>query len=323
MRAVLCTAFGEPESLEVSHVESAPCGEGQVRVHIWAAGLNYVDALFVQGRYQIRPSLPFVPGSEIAGEVTEVGPGVDRWAVGDRVMASIGLGGFADEAVLKAAQLRATPEVLTDAQAATMTQSYATAWYCLTRRTRIEPQDWVVSLGGAGGVGLAVLDVARALGAKVISVASSDERLQLCIERGAHGVVNHRTEDLKQRVRELTDGGADVAVDTVGGDLSDPALRCLRDGGRLLVVGFASGTIPALAANQILLRNRSVIGVDWGAWAMANPAANDELLDEVMAQVEAGALSPVEPQTYPLADAGAALRELLEGRIAGKACLVT
>ena len=321
MRAAVCDNFAEPEALEVRQLDTPPCGPAQIRVHVWASGVNYVDALFVQGRYQIRPPLPFVPGSEIAGEVTEVGTDTEGFAVGDRVMASIGLGGYADEIVLAPSQLAHIPERLSYGQAATMTQSYATAWFSLTRRTLVAPEDWVVVLGAAGGVGLATMDVARSLGAKVLAAASTDEKLQLCIERGAHGVVNYSTEDLKQRVRELTDGGADVAVDPVGGEQSEPALRSLRNGGRLLVVGFASGSIAELPANQILLRNRSVLGVDWGAWAMSDPAANAILMGEVLARVEDGSLWPAEPSSYPLADAGVALRELLERRVTGKVCL--
>ena len=164
-------------------------------------------------------------------------------------------------------------------------------------------------------------DVARALGAKVIAAASTDEKLQLCIERGAHGVVNYSTEDLKSRVRELTDGGADIAVDPVGGELSEVALRSLGNGGRLLVIGFASGRIPELPANQILLRNRSVLGVDWGAWAMSDPEGNAVVMSEVLTRVDDATLSPAEPGTYWLADAGTALRDLLERRITGKVCL--
>lgn len=321
MRAVVCESFSEPEQLELRQLDTPPCGPGQVRVHVWASGVNFVDALFVQGRYQIRPPLPFVPGSEVAGEVTEVGADVDGIAVGERVMASVGLGGFADEIVLRPDQLVRIPDRLTYGQAATMTQSYATAWYSLTRRTAVQPDEWVVVLGAAGGVGLAAMDVARALGAKVLAAASTDDKLQTCIERGAHVVVNYATEDLKARVRELTDGGAQVVVDPVGGDVAEPALRALGDGGRYLVVGFASGTIPELPANQVLLRNRTVLGVDWGAWAMADPAANSEVLDEVLALVEAGTLAPAEPTSYPLADAATALRDLLERRVTGKVCL--
>jgi NADPH2:quinone reductase len=321
MRAVVCDAFAEPEALELRQLDTPPCGPGQVRVHVWASGVNYVDALFVQGKYQIRPPLPFVPGSEIAGEVTEVGSDVPGVEVGDRVMASVGLGGYADEIVLSPRQLTRIPDRLSYGQASTMTQSYATAWFSLTRRTTVSPDSWVLVLGAAGGVGLAAIDVARALGAKVIAAASTDEKLQLCIERGAHGVVNYSTEDLKSRVRELTDGGADIAVDTVGGDLSEAALRSLGTGGRLMVIGFASGRIPELPANQVLLRNRMVIGVDWGAWAMSDPEGNAVVMSEVLTLVDDGTLSPAEPGTYSLADAGTALRDLLERRITGKVCL--
>jgi NADPH2:quinone reductase len=321
MRAVVCESFSEPEELQLRQLDTPPCGPGQVRVHVWASGVNFVDALFVQGRYQIRPPLPFVPGSEIAGEVTEVGAEVEGFSVGDRVMASVGLGGYADEIVLAPGQLVPIPDRLSYGQAATMTQSYATAWFALTRRTSVVADEWVVVLGAAGGVGLATMDVARSLGAKVLAAASTDEKLQVCIERGAHNVVNYATEDLKARVRELTDGGADVVVDPVGGDAAEPALRALGNGGRYLVIGFASGTIPDLPANQILLRNRTVLGVDWGAWAMADPAANAEVVAEVLEKVADGVLTPAEPQTYPLAEAGTALRDLLGRRITGKVCL--
>ena len=321
MRAVVCHSFAEPEQLEVEQLDTPPCGPGQVRVHVWASGLNYVDALFVQGKYQIRPALPFVPGSEIAGEVTEVGADVEGVTVGDRVMASVGLGGFADEIVLAPSQLMAIPDRLSYGQAATMTQSYATAWFSLTRRTVVRPEEWVLVLGAAGGVGLAMLDVARALGAQTIAAASNDDKLRLCIERGAHSVIDYSSEDVKERARELTGGGVDIAVDPVGGDLTDGALRALRDYGRLLVIGFASGSIPRLAANQVLLRNRSVLGVDWGAWAMADPDGNAAVMTEVLGHVEDGSLTPAEPTTYPLHDAGTALRDLLERRVTGKACL--
>jgi len=321
MRAVVCTSRSEPEDLVVQQLETPVCPDDRVRVHVWASGLNYVDALFVQGRYQIKPALPFIPGSEIAGEITETGSAVSGWQVGDRVFASIGLGGFADEVVLNPLQLIPIPDRLSYGQAATMTQSYATAWFCLTRRTVVQPGEWVVVLGAAGGVGLAVIDVARALGAKVIAAASDDEKLRLCIERGAHGVINYATEDLKTRIRDLTDGGAAVVIDPVGGPLAESALRGLGTGGRFLVVGFASGDIPQLPANQVLLRNRNVIGVDWGAWAMSEPDANATLLGEVIAAVEDGSLTPIEPITYPMADAGRALRDLLDRRLTGKACL--
>lgn len=318
---VVCTELGEPETLRVEERDPPPCGPGQVRVRVWAAGLNYVDALFVQGRYQITPTVPFVPGSELSGEVTEVGDGVMGLSVGDRVMASVGLGAFCDETVLDAGRVTPIPDRLSYGQAATMGQSYATAWFTLTRRTVLTETDQVLVLGAAGGVGLACLDVVRALGARAIAAASSRPKLELCISRGAHAVVDYSTEDLKTRVRELTGGGATVVVDPVGGSLAEPALRSLGDDGRFMVVGFASGRIPALPANQILLRNRRVIGVDWGAWALAHPEENAWLLREVLDRVEDGSLDPVEPTSYRLEEVGTALRDLLERRVVGKACL--
>jgi len=322
MHAVVCNALGEPETLVIEERPPAPLGPDQVRVRVRACGVNYVDGLFVQGRYQMVPPVPFTPGSELAGEVTEVGSEVEGWEVGRRVMASVGLGGFVDEAVLRSGQLIAVPDLITDTQAATLGQSYATAWFTLRRRTTVTTGDWVVVLGAAGGVGLAMIDVARALGANVVAAASTADKLELCIRRGAHDVIDYTKDDLKTRVREITGGGADIAIDPVGGPLAEAALRSLGEFGRLMVIGFASGEIPRLPANQVLLRNRSVLGVDWGMWAMANPAPNAELMAEVMDAISNGTLHPVEPATYPFEEAPTALRDLLERRVTGKACLV-
>ncbi|MGB3410844.1 MAG: NADPH:quinone oxidoreductase family protein [Microthrixaceae bacterium] len=321
MRAVVCHTLNGPEGLVIEQLPSPECPDDRIRVHVWASGLNYVDALFVQGLYQLKPALPFIPGSEVAGEITEVGSNVTGWKVGDRVFASIGLGGFAGEVVVNPAQLIRIPDRLSYGQAATMTQSYATAWFALTRRISVQADDWMVVLGAAGGVGLAMIDVGRAIGAKVIAAASTDEKLQLCIERGAHGVIKYSEEDLKNRIRELTGGGADIVVDPIGGNQSEAALRGLTDGGRFLVVGFASGTIPNLPANQILLRNRNVVGVDWGSWAMTQPDLNEALLNEVVEAVDSGVLTPIEPTEYPLSEVSTALRDLLERKLSGKACL--
>ncbi len=323
MQAIVCRELGGPDSVELEERESTELAPERVRVRVHATGVNYVDGLFVSGEYQIRPDLPFTPGSELAGTVMEVGPEVSGWKPGDRVMASVGLGGFVSEIDLLPDQLLPTPDALSDTQAATLGQSYATAWFCLTRRTTVAEGQWLLVLGASGGVGLATLDVARALGLNTIAAASSSARLELCIRRGAHEVVDYSTEDLKARVREITGGGADVAVDPVGGERTEVALRSLRDFGRLLVVGFASGDIPLLPANQVLLRNRSVLGVDWGIWALTNPASNAQLMAEVTAAVSEGRLDPVEPETRPLAEAGRAMRDLLEHRVVGKLCLTS
>lgn len=322
MYAIVCRELGEPESVVLEERPPTPLAPDRVRVKVTACGVNYVDGLFVQGRYQMVPDTPFTPGSELAGEVAEVGAEVTGWEPGRRVMASVGLGGFVDEAALRPEQLVAVPENITDTQAATLGQSYATAWFTLTRRTSVQPGDWVVVLGAAGGVGLAMIDLARALGANVVAVASTREKLELCIRRGAHQVIDYSSEDLKSRVRELTGGGADIVVDPVGGPHTEAALRALDEFGRLMVIGFAAGEIPSLPANQVLLRNRSVVGVDWGLWALSHPEENTRLMSEVMDAVAAGQLSPVEPSSYPLAAAGMAMRDLLERRVTGKVCLV-
>lgn len=322
----MCRSFGEPEDLVVEDLDTGPCGPDEVRIRVWASGVNYVDALFVQGRYQIRPTLPFVPGSEIAGEITEVGDAVHVRSVGERVMASVGLGGFADEIVVRPEQLTTIPDAVSFGQAATMGQSYCTAWYTLTRRTELHPEDWVVIFGAAGGVGLAMLDVARSLGAHTVAVASTPEKLQLCIERSANAVIDSSASPdeagpMRGQIREITGGGADIVIDSVGGALSEEGLRGLREGGRLMVVGFASGEISSLPANQVLLRNRSVIGVDWGAWALGHPQDNAALFAEVLQHVGAGSLSPIEPTMYALEDVSDALRDLLGRKVIGKVAL--
>jgi len=322
----MCRSFGGPEDLVVEDMDTVACGPDQVRIRVWASGVNYVDALFVQGRYQIRPALPFVPGSEIAGEITEVGSAVEGREVGERVMASVGLGGFADEIVVRPEQLTTIPDVVSFGQAATMGQSYCTAWFTLTRRMELRPEDWVVIFGASGGVGLAMLDVARSFGAHTVAVASTPEKLQLCIERSANAVIDSSTTveeagPLRGQIRDMTGGGADIVIDTVGGALTEAGLRGLREGGRLMVIGFASGEIPSLPANQVLLRNRSVLGVDWGAWALGHPQDNAALFAEVLQRVEAGSLSPIEPTMYALEDVGDALGDLLGRKVIGKVAL--
>ncbi len=322
MRAVVCTEEGPPERLTIERRDPTPCGPEQVRIEVRAAGLNFVDALFVAGRYQIRPPVPFVPGSELAGRITEVGAAVEDLAVGDRVMTSIGLGAFAEEVVVAAGGVTRVPDGVSDGQAATLGQSYCTAVFTLEHRVELASGETVLVLGAGGGVGLATIDVAASHGATVIAAASSAAKRDLAVAAGASAVIDTSTESLKDRARELSGGGVDVAVDPVGGALGEEALRALGNDGRLAVVGFASGTIPSLPANQILLRNRRVIGVDWGAWAMQHPAENTALLDTVLERVAAGTYHPIEPSSYPLADVALALRDLLERRVAGKAVLV-
>lgn len=321
MRAVVCKEFGPPELLSLEQLPSPDCGPDQVRIRVWSSGVNFVDALFVGGQYQIKPQVPFIPGTEISGEITQVGDAVTKWQVGDRVIATTFLGGFADEVVISADAPYPLPSTMNFDQGATFVQSYATSAFSLINRAQVKEGDWVVVLGAAGGVGLAAIDIARSLGAQVIACASTDEKLQMCIERGAHWVINYKTESLKDRVRELAGGGADILVDPVGGDLADQALRSLNYGGRYLVIGFAAGTIPKLPANQILLRNRTVMGIDWGAWAMRNPEENEAVMSQILDLAERGLIRPVEPTAYPLQDAPRVLTDLLNQGGTGKVCL--
>jgi len=322
VRAVTCKELGPPEILTLAPVADTTCGPGQLRVKVAAAGVNFVDGLFVQGLYQIKPPLPFVPGSELSGTVVEVGEAVTGWAVGDRLLASVGLGAFAEEAVISASQAVAVPDGVDLITASTISQSYCTAWFALARRASLAAGQSVLVLGAGGGVGLAAVDVGAALGATVIAAASSPERLAAATAAGATSTIDYSTDSLKDRARELSGGGVDVAVDPVGGALAEQALRALGNRGRLLVIGFASGEIPRLPANQILLRNREVVGIDWGAWAMAHPEDNAELLAEVLSMVAEGRLHPTRPVEYPLERAGAAMADLLSRKVSGKVALI-
>jgi len=322
MRRIVCTQWGPPEDLVLVDEADPVPGEGQVLVEVAAAGVNFVDALFVAGTYQIKVPPPFTPGSELAGTVTAVGPGVELIEVGDRVLSSLGLGGYASHAVLPALSLTRIPDAIELPTAAALVQSYCTAWFALKRRTTVRPDETVLVLGAGGGVGLAAIDVARSMGARVIAAASTDEKLEAARAMGASDTIAYETEDLKARARELSEGGVDVVIDPVGGPHTDPALRALGVFGRLVVIGFAAGGIASLPANQVLLKNRTVVGVDWGAWAMQHPAAQAVVLDEVLDGVRLGDLHPVAPAERPLADAGAVLRDLLERRLQGKTVLV-
>ena len=293
-----------------------------------ACGVNFVDGLIVQGLYQIKPSLPFVAGGEVAGVVAEVGADVSSCAVGERVMVATMFGGFADEIVIDARRVMHTPATLTDGQAATFTQSYMTAYFALRHRARAEAGAWALVLGAGGGVGLAAVDVGTAMGLCVIAAASSQAKLDAAHRRGAVATIDTSTHDLKMATREITkslgDGadGVDLVYDPIGGDRGEQALRTLREDGQFLVIGFASGRIPSLPANQVLLRNRRVTGVDWGAWAGRNPAVNQQLLQELLDMVAAGSLSPAEPTTYPLDEAAHAMQQQLDGAVVGKVALV-
>jgi NADPH2:quinone reductase len=322
MRRVVCLELGSLDSLVVEEVEALVPAPHQVVVDVEATGATFVDALMAKGGYQIKPPTPFCPGGEVAGRVSAIGDGVEGVAPGDRVMAACGMGGFADQVAVPAAALIPVPDSLTAARAATLIQAYATMAFALTRRILTQPGESVLVLGAGGGIGLAAIDVANALGLHTIAAASSEEKLAAAKAAGAETTIDYSVDDLRERLRELPDGGVDIVVDPVGAPYAEPALRSLRPSGRYLVIGFTSGQVPRMPANHILLTNRAVVGVDWGAWAAHEPEANRAFVAEVVRMVDEGRLHPPEPTTYPLTEARAALQSFLDRRAVGPVALV-
>ena len=323
MRRIVCREFGPPAGLIVEESADPVAGPGEVLVGVRAAGVSFVDGLIVAGGYQVKPPLPFTPGLTVAGDVLGVGDGVTAARPGDRVAStSLGFGGYASHRVLAADALVPLPDDVGYDVAATAIESYATMVFALTRRTAVTPGEWILVLGAGGGIGLAAVDVGRSLGARVIAAASTRAKRAAALDAGAEAAVDYESEDLKARVRELTGGGADLVVDPVGDRYAEPALRSLRPFGRYLVVGFAGGSIPRLPANHVLLENRTVVGVDWGAWSRRDPAGNRSLVTGVLDGIAAGRLRPAEPRPFPLDGAAEALTALAERKVTGKLVLI-
>jgi NADPH:quinone reductase len=323
MLRVVCTEFGDPELLTVVEEPTPAPGPGEVLIEVGAAGVSFVDGLIVRGGYQVKPPLPFTPGSAVAGQVVAVGEGADTCPVGTAVAASVtGFGGFASHVTVPAPLAVALPAGVDATVAACAMESYATLVFAVTQRVTIQPGEQVVVLGAGGGIGLAAVDVARSLGARVVGVASSEEKRAAAEAAGAEVTIDYT--DLKDAVRKATDGGADVVIDPVGGPAAESSLRALRAGGRFCVLGFASGEIPRLPANIVLLRNRSVVGVDWGDWAreVGGPEGNAALLADVLGRIGRDELHPPRPSIAPLDEAGAVLRRYAERGVTGKYVLV-
>jgi NADPH2:quinone reductase len=323
VRAVVCNELGPPSLLRVEELPDPEPRPGQVVVDVEAAGVNYVDALFVAGQYQIKPAVPFVPGTESAGTVSRLGDGVEGLAVGQRVLVSAGLGGFASKVAAASSAVTVLPDVLDSARAATFNQSYSTCLFALRDRASAQPGEGVLVLGAGGGIGLAAIGVARALGCRVLGVASSEEKRAAALAAGAEAVIDPGAEAVKDAARSWAGGtGVDVVIDPVGGSLAEPSLRALGDSGRYCVIGFAAGEIPSIPLNQVLLRNRTVIGIDWGIWAMQHGEAQRALLGELLEMVAGGHIDPVRPNEYPLEDVALALEDLLGRRVVGKVALI-
>src|SRR5213080_4989013 len=323
MKAVLCKAFGPPESLAIEEVDPLKPGKGQVVISVKACGVNFPDTLIIQGKYQSKPPFPFIPGSEVAGIVKEVGEGVDRDKVGDRVIAFTGLGGFAEEVVADAARLIPMPRNMDFTTASAFLLTYGTSHHALKDRAQIKPGETLLVLGAAGGVGLAAVELGKVMGARVIAAASSDEKLALCREHGADEVINYATEDLKTRIKELTQGnGVDVIYDPVGGDYSEAALRGIAWEGRHLVIGFTAGEIPRIPLNLPLLKGCSIVGVFWGSFMAREASHYQENIQELLSWFSAGKLKPHISATYPLEHAAEALNDVMNRKVKGKVVLL-
>jgi len=295
----------------------------QVLVSVKAAGVNFPDTLIIQGKYQIKPAFPFSPGSEVAGIIVRTGSKVTDFKIGDRVMASVGYGGFAEEVVAAADQLLPIPESMDFVQASSFLLTYGTSLYSLKDRAGLKKGETLLVLGAGGGVGIAAIEVGKALGARVIAAASSEDKLALCRDHGADEIINYSTEDLRERLRSMTlDRGVDVIYDPVGGSYSEPALRSMAWGGRFLVIGFASGEIPRIPLNLPLLKGCDIIGIFWGAFLKRNAQRSREHFAELLSLYATGNLRPAVTRTYPLERAPEALTELVERRVKGKIVIV-
>ena len=301
MRAVLCKRLDGPEALVIEDVPVQEPGPGEIAVSVRIAALNFFDTLITRGKYQVKPALPFSPAGEIAGVVARVGAGVTGLKPGDRVAAYVGYGGARDEVIVSAEAAIPIPDAVSDEVAAGVSITYGTAIHGLKDRANVQPGEWVAVTGAAGGAGLAAIEVAKLLGARVIAVASSEEKLAICRAHGADAVIDYGREDLKQALRDRTGGaGADVIYDCVGGDAAEPALRALAWNGRFLVIGFASGTIPKLPLNLLLVKGVSALGVFWGESVKRDPAGHRENMGFVLQAVADGRLKPHVHASYPL-----------------------
>ncbi|MEM7221140.1 MAG: NADPH:quinone oxidoreductase family protein [Pseudomonadota bacterium] len=320
MRAVVCERFGPPSELREVNIARPEPGPDDVLVQVAATGIGFVDGLLVQGKYQVKPPLPFYPGNEFAGSVAAVGAQVDHFAVGDRVFGSAG-GALADYVCTRAANCFATPAELKDTQAASLFINYLTAVYGLERCNSVRAGETMLVLGAAGGVGSAAIAVAKALGLRVIGAASSEDKRALARAAGADEVVDYTQADWRDALRALAPAGLDLVYDPVGGDATETAFRSLAPGGRLLVVGFASGAIPRLPLNLALLKRASAVGVDWGGDARANPELNAGLVERLQGLIGSGALRLAPVAERPASDFVAALEDQLAGRIRGKLVL--
>ncbi|MDY3331405.1 MAG: NADPH:quinone oxidoreductase family protein [Pelistega sp.] len=319
MKALMCHQFGPIDDLQVEEVSSLEPQAHEVIVRVEAASVNFPDALIVQGFYQIKPSFPFSPGAELSGEIIKVGSAVEGWAVGDRIIASCGYGAFSQECRVDASRLISLPDEMSPDLGAAFVMTYGTSLHALKDCAALQAGETLLVLGAAGGVGLAAIEIAKQMGAKVIAAASSEEKRQLCLEVGADAVVDYTQDNWRKQVEALTDGkGVNVVYDAVGGSYSETALRTLSWRGRFLVVGFAAGKIPHIPLNLALLSERKILGVFWGQAVRLNPQQHQENMALLVDWFKQGKIKPVVTQQVPLSQAKQAIQDLADRKIKGK-----
>ncbi|MHB0765708.1 NADPH:quinone oxidoreductase family protein [Stutzerimonas sp. NM35] len=320
MKAVLCKAFGPTENLVIEDVDSPSIRKGEVLLDVHAAGVNFPDTLIIEGKYQFKPAFPFSPGGEATGVVAAVGESITHLKAGDRVMALTGWGGFAEQVAVSGQNVLPIPAEMDFTTAAAFGMTYGTSMHALKQRANLQPGETLLVLGASGGVGLAAVEIGKAMGARVIAAASTTEKLEVARNAGADELINYSETNLKEQLKALTNGqGVDVIYDPVGGTLFVEAFRSIAWNGRMLVVGFAAGgEIPALPANLPLLKGASLIGVFWGAFAQRQPHDNAANFRQLFAWYAEGRLKPLVSQTFPLEQAGKAIDTLGQRKAVGK-----
>lgn len=319
MRALVCKDYGSPDDLVLEEVDDPVPGAGEILVDIKAAGINFPDVLVIGGQYQVKMPPPFIPGHEAAGVVAAIGKGAGRFSVGDRVIFTPSTGAFAERCAVSEQLAMPIPAGLDFGQAAGFTITYSTSYHALVQHAGLKEGETVLVLGAAGGVGITAVEIAKALGARVIAAASTDEKLEFAKSAGADETVNYAETSIKDAVREITGGnGADIIYDPVGGELGEQALRAIARGGRYLVIGFASGAIPSFPANLLLLKEANAMGVWWGPWATRNPQLQAQNLQAMGTMIAGGLLRPRVTGSYSLDQFSEAFRAITARRVLGK-----
>lgn len=322
MKAIVCKSYGPPENLVLEDIDDPVASENETIVKVYSASLNFPDGLQIQGKYQFQPPMPFTPGSEVGGIITSVGAGLQGFSVGDRVMATPGIGGLAEQVAVKADGLRKIPDSMDFKTAAGFAMIYTTSYYALKQRAQLKPDETLLVLGASGGVGLAAVELGKVMGARVIAAASSDEKLEFVNRLHPDALLNYGDGELKERVKDLTKGrGADVIYDPVGGDLFDQSCRCINWNGRLLVIGFASGRIPEYKANLALLKGASMVGVFLGRFRKEEPQEYENNFAELLQMYDEGKLKPIVTESFAMSDFVDAFNVFTERKVMGKVTL--